>query len=92
MPESLTGQFGVVQLLLKFLQQALEVELRLLVQLLDTLRPAPRAEHVHALLPWRPEVGRATAAAAASAAAAAAVVAIAVAADAAATAPAALCL
>lgn len=62
------------------------------MQLLDTLRPAPRAEHVHALLPWRPEVGRAAAAAAASAAAAAAaVVSIAVAA-AAATAPAALCL
>lgn len=85
MPESLTGQLGVVQLLLKVLQQALEVELRLLVQLLDTLWPAPRAEHVHALLPWRPEVGRAAAAAAASSssAAAAAVVAVAVAAAAA---------
>lgn len=65
------------------LQQALEVELRLLVQLLDTVRPAPRAEHVHALLPWRLEVGRT--AAAASSAADAAVVAVAVAAAAAAT-------
>lgn len=67
------------------LQQALEVELRLLVQLLDTLRPAPRAEHVHALLPWRLEVGR-TAATATSSAADTAVVAVTVAAAVAATA------
>lgn len=69
MTESLTGQLRVVQLLLKVLQQALEVELSLLVQLLHAVRPAPRAEHVHALLPWRPEVGRSVAAAAAAAAA-----------------------